>query len=56
MIVGKKLDNIYTKVFNTNRVSKAGPVLEKKNSGLSKKAVGKHENFLISKAIMIREK
>ena len=26
MIVGKKLDNIYTKVFNTNRASKNGSI------------------------------
>jgi hypothetical protein len=56
MIVGKKLDHIYTKVFNTNRASKTGPFLDKKLIVPAKKVGGKHENFLINKAVAIREK
>ena len=55
MIVGKKLDNIYTKVFSTNRASKNGSISSKVN-GPIKKHAGKHEAFLINKAIAVREK
>lgn len=55
MIVGKKLENIYTKVFGTNRQSKNGSVSSKMNWPI-KKYSSKHEAFLINKAIAVREK
>lgn len=55
IIVGKKLENIYTKVFGANRQSKNGSI-SSKVTGPIKKHAGKHEAFLINKAIAVREK